>query len=210
MAGGKIGSLVELDLRAERSRRRSHKRRRQLRQRRATKRAVRRPVLLSVALLVLMLAAVGGPRGVAEAQRLVARPSSGPLCPLPASLRPAFARAARDTGLSLSLLAAVAHVESRTDPNARSVAGAIGVLQVMPQTAASLRLDPNEPSSNVLAGARYLKQMLERYRSTDTALAAYNAGPTAVDRAGGVAPTAETVAYVANVQQRWNALDGCR
>jgi soluble lytic murein transglycosylase-like protein len=80
----------------------------------------------------------------------------------------------------------------------------------MPQTAASLRLDASEPATNVLAGARYLKQLLDRYGSTDTALAAYNAGPTAVDRAGGMAPTDETVAYVANVQARWRALNGCR
>lgn len=210
MAGGRRGSLAELDLRAERSRRRSHKRRAQLRHRRATKRAVRRPVLLSVGLLFLTLAAVGGPRGVAEAQRLVSPAASGARCPLPADLRPAFSRAAHDTGISLSLLVSVAHVESRFDTNARSGAGAVGVLQVMPATAAALRLDPNEPQSNVLAGARYLKQMLDRYHSTDVALAAYNAGPTAVDRAGGVAPTEETVAYVANVQQRWNALSGCR
>ena len=211
MAGGKPGSLAELDLRAERSRRRSAKRRADLRRRDATRRLVRRPVLLSFVLLVLALAAVGGPRGVAEAQRLVEhRDATGPRCPLPADLRPSFVAAARDTGLSLSLLAAVAQIESRFDARARSNAGAVGVLQVMPATAASLRLDATEPATNVLAGARYLKQLLDRYGSTDTALAAYNAGPTAVDRAGGMAPTDETVAYVANVQARWRALNGCR
>jgi soluble lytic murein transglycosylase len=60
----------------------------------------------------------------------------------------------------------------------------------------------------VLAGARYLKILLDRYHRTDLALAAYNAGPTLVDRVGG-APWAETQTYVANVQQRWAALAGC-
>jgi soluble lytic murein transglycosylase-like protein len=61
-----------------------------------------------------------------------------------------------------------------------------------------------------MAGARYLKLLLDRYHSTDQALAAYNAGPTAVDRAGGIAPSRETLTYVTNVQARWRALAGCR
>jgi len=117
-------------------------------------------------------------------------------------------RAARDTGFQLSMLVAVAQVESRFKPNARSRADARGLLQVLPSTAASLKLDVDNPVTNVLAGARYLKILLDRYARTDLALAAYNAGPTAVDRAGG-APTGETVSYVANVQLRWAALAGC-
>jgi soluble lytic murein transglycosylase-like protein len=80
----------------------------------------------------------------------------------------------------------------------------------MPGTAAELALDPHRAETNVLAGARYLRIMLSRYNSTDLALAAYNAGPTAVDRAGGMAPSAETTTYVANVQTKWRALSGCR
>jgi len=60
----------------------------------------------------------------------------------------------------------------------------------------------------VLAGARYLKQMLDRFSRTDLALAAYNAGPTVVERLGR-APNSESLSYVANVQQRWAALAGC-
>jgi soluble lytic murein transglycosylase-like protein len=129
-------------------------------------------------------------------------------CPIPARFRTAFARAAHDTGFQLSMLVAVAQVESRFRPDARSEADARGLLQVLPSTAAGLKLDANRPASNVLAGARYLKQLLDRYHRTDLALAAYNAGPTAVDRAGG-APYSETQTYVANVQQRWAALAGC-
>ena len=132
------------------------------------------------------------------------------LCPIPPAFRQAFVRAARDTGFQLSMLVAVAEEESRFQPDARSAADARGLLQVMPTTAASLNLNVDDPASNVLAGARYLKLLLDRYQSTDVALAAYNAGPTAVDRAGGVAPSTMTLTYVANVQARWRALAGCR
>jgi peptidoglycan DL-endopeptidase CwlO len=134
--------------------------------------------------------------------------TSAGTCPIPARFRPAFVRAARDTGFQLSMLVAVAQVESRFTPNARSAADARGLLQVTPGTAASLKLDVNDPSSNVLAGARYLRLMLDRFQRTDLALAAYNAGPTVVDRLGH-APGQETLTYVANVQQRWAALAGC-
>ena len=129
-------------------------------------------------------------------------------CPIPARFRPAFVRAARDTGFQLSMLVAVAQVESRFEPNARSSADARGLLQVLPSTAAALNLSADTPASNVLAGARYLRQLLDRYSRTDLALAAYNAGPTAVDKAGG-APWSQTQTYIANVQQRWAALAGC-
>jgi soluble lytic murein transglycosylase-like protein len=136
-------------------------------------------------------------------------PLRGQACPIPAAFRSAFERAARDTGFQLAMLVAVAEVESRFKPNAQSRTDARGLLQVLPSTAASLRLDPDDPESNVLAGALYLKLLLERYQSTDAALAAYNAGPTAVDHAGGMAPSSETLTYVANVQRRWRALAGC-
>jgi peptidoglycan DL-endopeptidase CwlO len=129
-------------------------------------------------------------------------------CPIPSEFRTAFVRAAKDTGFQLAMLVAVAQVESRFVPDAHSSADARGLLQVMPATAESLRLDVNTPSTNVLAGARYLKILLNRYSRTDLALAAYNAGPTAVDKAGG-APWPETQTYIANVQQRWASLAGC-
>ena len=129
-------------------------------------------------------------------------------CPIPPRFRPAFVRAAHDTGFQLSMLVAVAQVESRFKPEARSAADAYGLLQVTPTTAAELKLNVDDPSSNVLAGARYLRLMLDRFQRTDLALAAYNAGPTVVDRLGR-APSQETQTYVANVQQRWAALAGC-
>jgi soluble lytic murein transglycosylase-like protein len=82
-------------------------------------------------------------------------------------------------------------------------------LQVLPSTGASLRLDVDRPDTNVLAGARYLRLLLDRFQSPDLALAAYNAGPTAVATVGG-APTVQTETYVANVTEIWRALRGCR
>ncbi|HEX9381517.1 MAG TPA: lytic transglycosylase domain-containing protein [Gaiellaceae bacterium] len=130
-------------------------------------------------------------------------------CPVPAAYRPVFARAAHDTGPPLAMLVAVGQVESNLRADARSSADARGLLQVLPSTAAALRLDADRPDSNVLAGARYLDQLLQRFHSTDLALAAYNAGPTAVAEADGAA-TQETLDYVANVTALWRELRGCR
>jgi soluble lytic murein transglycosylase-like protein len=130
-------------------------------------------------------------------------------CPFPVSLRGIFEAAATDAALPPAMLYAVAKVESNLHPDALSAAGARGLLQVMPATARSLDLDPDEPSTNVLAGARYLRQLLDRFDSSDLALAAYNAGPTAVAAAGG-APSGEVVRYVANVNSEWRSVAGCR
>jgi soluble lytic murein transglycosylase-like protein len=107
------------------------------------------------------------------------------------------------------MLWAVAKVESNLHSDAESSAGARGLLQVMPATATALDLDVGEPSSNVLAGARYLRQMLDRFHSSDLALAAYNAGPTAVTVAGG-APSVDVQRYVSNVNLLWHSVAGCR
>jgi soluble lytic murein transglycosylase-like protein len=131
------------------------------------------------------------------------------VCPLPREYRPAFRAAARQTDLPLALLVAVGRIESNLRADARSFADARGLMQVLPSTAEELGLDVDEPTSNVLAGAQYLKLLLDRFRSSDLALAAYNAGPTAVEHAGG-APTFVTLNYVANVTSTWRALQGCR
>jgi soluble lytic murein transglycosylase-like protein len=129
-------------------------------------------------------------------------------CPIPDRYRGAFAAAADDARLPLSLLAAVTWVESRFHPSAVSPKGAVVLLQVMPVTARRFGLDEQEPAANVLAGARFLRHLLDRFRSADLALAAYNAGPAAVERAGG-APSLEVVRYVANVNAYWRAHIGC-
>jgi soluble lytic murein transglycosylase-like protein len=129
-------------------------------------------------------------------------------CPVPRDLRDEFRAAAWDTALPLSLIVAVAKVESNLDVEARSSAGAHGLLQVLPSTAAELDLDAYHVGENVLAGARYLRQMLDRFNSAELALAAYNAGPSAVE-VKGARPNDETVAYVANVTTQWRKLVGC-
>ncbi|HZR94658.1 MAG TPA: lytic transglycosylase domain-containing protein [Gaiellaceae bacterium] len=179
----------------------------QARRERARRRArLRRHAVVTAAATAAALAAAGGPQSATPiAHRPVARHAR---CPLPARLRPAFALAAKETGLPISLLAAVARVESRFDETARSKAGAVGVLQLMPATADSLHYDALETSANVMAGAVYLRQLLVRYGSTELALAAYNAGPTAVDRLG-AQPTAETAAYVERVRQTRAELGNC-
>jgi hypothetical protein len=172
--------------------------------------------LLAVALAAGLAAAwVGGATATkaAAGHRLVVEPardseSFGVPCPLPAPLRPAFVAAARDTALPLSMLVAVGKVESNLRVDARSEAGARGLLQLLPSTAAALQLNVDDPSANVLGGARYLRQMLDRFSSTDLALAAYNAGPTAVQAAGG-APSAAVQTYVSNVTELWRSLAGC-
>ncbi len=142
-------------------------------------------------------------------QPLSRLPESPNVCPLPAQLRPAFRTAARETGLPLALLVAVGRIESNLRADARSLADARGLMQVLPSTAEELGLDADEPASNILAGARYLDLLLDRFKSSDLALAAYNAGPTAVDQAGG-APSLSTLIYVANVTSTWRGLQGCR
>ena len=109
-------------------------------------------------------------------------------CPVPARHRQAFATAARDTDLPLALLVAVGQVESNLRTGARSSADARGLLQVLPSTANALQLDVDRSESNVLAGARYLRLLLGRFHSPDLALAAYNAGPTAVTKSAAPRP----------------------
>lgn len=134
-------------------------------------------------------------------------PPSAPLCPIPAAYRSAFVSAAKSQSVPLALLVSVATAESQFDANAKSTAGAVGLLQLLPSTAGSLRIDPNSPESNVLGGATYLHQMLDQFGSTELALAAYNAGPTAVAR--GAIP-ASTLQYVSDVMQTWGENKGCR
>lgn len=102
--------------------------------------------------------------------------------------------------LPAGLVRAVLMAESGGDPTAISLAGAQGLMQLMPGTAAECGIDPFEPASNVQCGSAYLKYLLVRYHGNVTlAVAAYNAGPGAVDAYHGVPPYAETRAYVARV-----------
>ena len=153
-------------------------------------------------------ARAGKPRAVLPAPAALPFDTQPYPCPVPNALRDEFRAAARDTDLPLAMIVAVAKVESNLDAEARSAAGAHGLLQVLPSTAAEFELDTYHVGENVLAGARYLRQLLDRFESTELALAAYNAGPTAVEHKG-ARPNDETVAYVARVTTQWRKLVGC-
>ena len=104
------------------------------------------------------------------------------------------------------LLQALVWQESRFNPMAISPAGAAGLAQLMPATARELGVtNRHDPAQNVDGGARFLRQMLDRFGAIHLALAAYNAGPGAVSRAGGIPRNRETPGYVRSVIQRWMA-----
>jgi soluble lytic murein transglycosylase-like protein len=128
---------------------------------------------------------------------------------LPAEARPhldALTAAAESAGVDPKLVAAVAWTESGFRGDAVSGAGAQGLMQLMPATAAGLGVDPRDPRQNLEGGARYLAEQLDRFGRVDLALAAYNAGPGAVARHGGIPPYPETRAYVDRVLERLASL----
>jgi soluble lytic murein transglycosylase-like protein len=120
------------------------------------------------------------------------------------------AAAARMHNVPQALLHALIKAESGYNPKARSAAGALGLMQLMPGTAKEMGVeDVLDPEDNVQGGARYLKRMLNLFDNDITlAVAAYNAGPDAVRRRGAVPPFAETRRYVPNVLREYRKLQG--
>ena len=117
-----------------------------------------------------------------------------------------YERAAKAEGVDVHLLRAVAWAESRGRQDAVSPKGALGIMQLMPGTAAELGVNPFDPDANIHGGARYLARQLSRFQSVPLALAAYNAGPGAVLRWGGIPPYAETQTYVARILSRYRGV----
>ncbi len=119
------------------------------------------------------------------------------------NLEDIFAEAAQTYGVSIDLLKAMTKQESNFNPNATSRSGAQGLMQLMPATAASLGVtNAYDPYQNVMGGAKYIRQMLDKYNgNVSLALAAYNAGSNNVDKYGGIPPFAETQNYVAKITQ---------
>jgi soluble lytic murein transglycosylase-like protein len=115
-----------------------------------------------------------------------------------------LAKAAVDQGLPPELIRSVAKVESGLRQNAISPKGAIGLMQLMPRTAAELGVEAARAEENAQGGAKYLRELLLRYHyDSALALAAYNAGPGAVDKYRGVPPYAETRQYVLKVLREY-------
>ena len=123
-----------------------------------------------------------------------------------ASYDDVITEAANRHGLSSPLLKALIHVESYFDPKAVSSKGAMGLMQIMPENLRALNIsDPFDPWQNIMGGAAYLKSMLERFSGQlPLALAAYNAGPTVVERYNDIPPYPETVGYVQKVMKFFN------
>lgn len=108
--------------------------------------------------------------------------------------------AAQKFGVEFELAKAVATAESNMNQDVISKAGAVGVMQLMPSTAKSLGVDPYDEEQNIEGGVKYLRQMLDKFNgNVSHAVAAYNAGPGAVKRYGGVPPYTETQNYVGRV-----------
>jgi len=178
---------------------------------------VARLTALGIGALLLLLATgpVGGevkivvrPDGTRYMYNVGERGRSAPAPPRPAErpeidLEAVIGRYSRETRLDADLVRAVILAESAFDERAISRQGAMGLMQLMPETAGDLAVsDPFDPEQNVRAGTRYLRQMLDAFNgSLELALAAYNAGPEAVRRFSGIPPYRETVEYVEKVMR---------
>jgi soluble lytic murein transglycosylase-like protein len=147
-----------------------------------------------------------------EQEDYVAPPPSAPTpspAPVPVSLTPRelITRAAVHAGLPPAIVHSVARAESGYRQDAVSPKGAIGLMQLMPKTAAELNADPSDPAQNAEAGARYLRDLLQKYENdphqVSKAVAAYNAGPAAVDKYHGIPPYPETIQYVNRVLREY-------
>lgn len=116
---------------------------------------------------------------------------------------PLLDQAAQETGLPRDYLEALMGIESAGNPGAVSPKGALGLMQLMPDTARSVGVtDPMDPAQNIMGGARYFKQQMDTFGDPMLAAAAYNAGPGAVRKYGGVPPYRETQDYVSKFGQR--------
>ncbi len=107
-------------------------------------------------------------------------------------------------GVDPNLIRAVIRAESGGKTNSISSKGALGLMQLMPETARLLNVDPKNPRENIKGGIQYLKQMAQKFGDLDKTLAAYNAGPGAVEKYKGIPPYKETQEYVKKIRRYLN------
>lgn len=127
---------------------------------------------------------------------------------IPNDLRQSAARSAQTYGINETFFLAMIWVESAFCPQAISAAGALGLGQLMPRTAAALGVDARDPNQNLDGAARYLKAKFDEFHDWSLALAAYNAGSGAVRKYGGVPPYPETQAHIRKVMAAYARLAG--
>jgi soluble lytic murein transglycosylase-like protein len=153
-----------------------------------------------------------------EQEEVIAPPPPPPLTaaaapaptvsPAPSTPAELAAHAARKYALPESFVRSVMKAESGLHPDALSPKGAIGLMQLMPETAKELGVNPRNPQENAEGGAQYLRDLLAKYEGDPDqvllALAAYNAGPGAVERYHGVPPYRETHEYILRVLKNWD------
>jgi soluble lytic murein transglycosylase-like protein len=149
------------------------------------------------------ISAISGPVMVTPEGATPIKPErAAPASPKQAAATSLLESAGQATDISPRLLEAIAYVESRFNTKAISPKGAVGMMQLMPGTAEELGVDPHDPEENARGGADYLRRMVTKFgNNVELAVAAYNAGPAAVLKYGGVPPYAETRAYVDAVME---------
>lgn len=144
----------------------------------------------------------------------VAVPAPAPETHPEATPQELVTRAALHVGLPPAIVHSIARAESGYREGAVSPKGAIGLMQLMPKTAADLNADPNDPEQNAEAGAKYLRDLLVKYENdphqVSKAVAAYNAGPAAVDKYHGIPPYPETIQYVNRVLKEYEKEQGSK
>ena len=169
------------------------------------------PALAAAGDVKIVIGASGRKVIVNENSAQRTRRMSAKLVPVPdADLEPLITLHSDAQALDPKLVKAVIQAESGYNVRALSNKGAIGLMQLMPSTASLLNVsNPYDPDDNIRGGTRYLRQMLDRFAGrVEFAIAAYNAGPGAVERHGGIPPYAETRAYVKRVLSLYNGGGG--
>lgn len=124
----------------------------------------------------------------------------------PQDVQKAIVSTALKMGVDPFVALSIAKLESNFNPNKRSPSGAVGLFQLMPDTARRLGVNPHTQDGNIKGGIMYYQMMYKKYGSMDLALAAYNAGPGNVARYKGVPPFKETKAFISRIKQEYYVL----